>query len=119
VFTDSFYRDYDEQTRAFSQRFKKIHGKPPTGMQASAYGAVMHHLKAIKEAGTDAAEPVMAKMRATPINDFMMRNGTLRVDGRVIRDLHLLKAKVPDASKHEWDLLQVVDTIKSEDAFRP
>jgi branched-chain amino acid transport system substrate-binding protein len=119
TFTDTFYWDYNDQTRAFSERFKKIHGKPPTGMQASTYGAVMHYLKAIKETGTDAAKPVMAKMRETPINDFMTTNGKLRIDGRVIRDLYLLKAKAPAASKHEWDLLEVVATIKGEDAFRP
>ncbi len=33
MFTDSFYWDYNDQTRAFSERFKKIHGKPPTGMR--------------------------------------------------------------------------------------
>jgi len=119
TFTESFYWDQNDQTRAFAERFKKIHGKPPTSMQASMYGAVMHYLKAVKEVNTDAAGPVMKKMRETPINDFMTKDGVLRADGRVIRDLYLLKAKSPAQSKHEWDLLEVVSTIKGENAFRP
>ncbi len=35
----------------------------------------------------------MARMRATPINDFMTTNGRIRKDGRVIRDLYLMKVK--------------------------
>ena len=81
--------------RAFSQRFYKIHGKMPTMFQASVYGAVMHYLKAIDATGTDEAKAVMAKMRATPINDFMTTNGRIREDGRVIRDLYLMQVKTP------------------------
>ena len=39
-------------------------------VQAGLYSAVTHYLKAIKAAGTDAADPVIAKMKATPVNDF-------------------------------------------------
>ena len=31
----------------------------------------------------------MAKMHEMPINDFMTKNGKLREDGRVIRDMYL------------------------------
>jgi branched-chain amino acid transport system substrate-binding protein len=43
-------------------------------------------------------------MRATPINDFMTRNGRIREDGRVIRDLYLLQVKTPAESHGEWTL---------------
>jgi branched-chain amino acid transport system substrate-binding protein len=36
---------------------------------------------------TDEAKAVMAKMKEVPINDFMTRNGRIREDGRVIRDM--------------------------------
>ena len=119
TFTEAFYWDQNDETRKFSRRFKEIHGKPPTMMQASMYGAVIHYLKAVQAAGTDAAKPVMAKMKATPINDFMTKNGQVREDGRVIRDLYLMRAKKPSESKGEWDLLEVVQTIPGKDAFRP
>ena len=87
--------------------------------QASMWGAVTHYLKAVQAAGTDAAEPVMAKMREMPVNDFMTTNGRVREDGRVIRDMYLMRAKRPQESRGEWDLLEVVRTIPGDQAFRP
>ena len=119
VFSQPYYWDQNEATRAFAARFRAAHGKPPTAFQASCWGAVTHYLNAVKAAGTDAAGPVMAKMRETRINDFMTRDGYIRQDGRVIRDMLLLRVKRPQDSKGEWDLLEVAETIKGEDAFRP
>ncbi len=119
VFTEAFYWDQNDQTRAFSARFQRIHGRPPTMFQASMWGAVTHYLKAIQAAGTDASQPVMAKMRELPINDFMTTNGSLRADGRVIRDMYLMKAKQPSQARGEWDLLEVAQTIPGAEAFRP
>ena len=73
----------------------------------------------MQAAGTDASVPVMAKMRETPINDFMTSNGRIREDGRVIRDMYLMLAKRPQDARGEWDLLEVVQTIPGEQAFRP
>ncbi|WP_421993381.1 ABC transporter substrate-binding protein [Roseococcus sp.] len=119
VFTEAYYWDQNEQTRAFSTRFARIHGRPPTMFQASMWGAVTHYLNAVKAAGTDATPAVMAKMRETPINDFMTRNGRIREDGRIIRDMYLMRAKAPAQSRGEWDLLDVVKTIPGDEAYRP
>ena len=119
VFTEAYYWDQNDATRGFAQRFQRIHGRPPTMFQASMWGAVTHYLKAEQAAGPDAAAPVMAKMRETPINDFMTRTGTIRADGRVMRDMYLMRAKAPRAAQGEWDLLEVVQTIPAEEAFRP
>jgi branched-chain amino acid transport system substrate-binding protein len=61
----------------------------------------------------------MEKMRAIPINDLMTKNGKLRIDGTVIRDMFLLRAKPPAQSHGEWDLLEVVQTMPGSEAFRP
>ena len=119
VFTEAYYWDQDDQTRAFASRFARTHGRPPTMFQASMWGAVTHYLKAVQAASTDAAPAVMAKMREMPINDFMTRNGRIREDGRVIRDMYLMRAKRPSESRSEWDLLEVVKTIPGDQAFRP
>ena len=119
LFVAAFYWDQNDATRAFAERFRKLHGAMPTMFQASIYGAVMHYLKAIDAAGTDEARAAMAKMRATPINDFMTHDGRIREDGRVIRDLYLLKVKTPAESHGEWDLASVIATIPGEQAFRP
>ncbi len=119
LFVAAFYWDQNDETRAFAERFRTLHGAMPTMFQASVYGAVMHYLKAIDAAGTDEAGAVMAKMRATPINDFMTKNGSIREDGRVIRDLYLVQVKTPAESHGEWDLAKVIATIPGEKAFRP
>ena len=78
-----------------------------------------HYLKAVKAAGTSEAKAVMAKMRELPINDFMTRNGSIRADGRVIRDMYLMQAKPPEESKGAWDLVKMVATVPGNEAFRP
>jgi branched-chain amino acid transport system substrate-binding protein len=119
LFTEAFYWDQNDETRAFSKRFMAKHGKPPTMMQAGVYSAATHYLKAVKEAGTDEANAVIAAMKKLPINDFMTKNGWIREDGRVMREMYLLEAKKPSESKGEWDLMKVVATISAEDSVRP
>lgn len=119
IFTEAYYWDQNDETRAFATRFARLHGRPPTMFQASMWGAVTHYLKGVQAAGTDAAGPVMAKMREMPINDFMTRNGRIREDGRIIRDMYLMRAKRPADQRGEWDLLEVVQTIPGDQAFRP
>ena len=58
-------------------------------------------------------------MRATPINDFMTKNGKLREDGRVMRDMYLFEVKKPAESKGEWDIYKLVQKIPAAQAFRP
>ena len=118
-FTEAFYWDLDDATRAFSARFTKLFGRPPTSLQASVYGAVLHYLKSVQAAGTEDADKVAAAMKAMPINDFMTKNGRIREDGRVIRDMYLLQAKAPGESKGEWDLAKLVATVPGDEAFRP
>lgn len=119
VFTTAFYWDADEETRAWSARFEERAGQKPSMVQAGVYSSVLHYLKAVEAAGTDDAATVMAKMRELPINDFFTKDGVLREDGRVIRDMHLVEVKSPDESEGPWDYLNVLQTIAGEDAFRP
>lgn len=120
IFSMPYYWDHDAPSRDFAARFaKQWKNRPPTAFQASTWGAVTHYLKAIDAAGTDEAGAVMEKMRAMPVNDFMTKNGKLRIDGTVERDMFLLRAKKPAESKSEWDLLDVAEVIPAKDAFRP
>jgi branched-chain amino acid transport system substrate-binding protein len=120
IFTEAFYWDQNDETRAFSKRFAARHNqRPPTSLQAGTYSATLHYLKATAAAGTLEASAVMAKMREIPVNDFMTRNGRLREDGRLVRDMYLLEVKSPKESKGEWDLLKVLSSISGDEAFRP
>jgi branched-chain amino acid transport system substrate-binding protein len=120
LFTEAYYWDQNDETRAFSKRFAERHGgKPPTMFQAGIYSAAMHYLKAVKAAGTDETKAVMTQMKSIPVNDFMTKNGSIREDGRMMRDMYLLQAKKPSESKGEWDLMNVIATIPADQAFRP
>jgi branched-chain amino acid transport system substrate-binding protein len=115
---EAFYWDQNAQTRAWADRFFKLTGRMPSGVQASNYEAAMHYLKAVRAAGTDAAGPVLKKMHETKINTFMTKDGYIRDDGRVMRDLYLYKVKKPSESKRPWDYYKVVRTIPAAQAFR-
>ena len=119
MLTDAFYWDLNDETRAFSKRFFAKRGVMPNMYQAGVAGAVTHYLKALKAVGTNQTEAVMAKMRELPINDFMTKNGKLREDGRVIRDMYLFQVKTPTESKGPWDYYQLIKTVPGEQAFRP
>lgn len=120
VFTDSFYWDLDDKTRAWSKKFMERHGgRAPTSAQAGVYGSVLHYLKAIKEAGTDEAVAVAKKMKELPVNDFWSDNYKIRQDGRLVRDMYLFEVKKPSESKGPWDYYKLLARIPGEEAFRP
>lgn len=119
LLTSPFYWDLNDETRAFSKRFFEKRKIMPSLYQAGVYSAVAHYLKAMKSAGTDKPDVTMAEMRKLPINDFMTKNGTLREDGRVIREMHVFEVKKPGESKAAWDYYKHVRTVPGEDAFRP
>jgi branched-chain amino acid transport system substrate-binding protein len=118
-FVEAFYWDQSDETRAFSKRFWQEYGQPPTQVQAGTYSAAMHYLKAVQAVGSKDTKSIMARMKETPINDFMTKSGKIREDGRVIRHMYLLGTKDKQESKGEWDLMKIVATIPGEDAFRP
>jgi len=119
LISSPFYYDMTPEARAYTDRFAKEIGRPPSFIQAGTYGAVLHYLKAVQAAGTDEAKAVLAEMRKMPINDFMTKNGSIRPDGRVIRDMYLMQAKTPEESKGQWDLMKMIATVPGNEAFRP
>ena len=119
LLTTSFYWDMDEQTRAWSKRYMDKMNKAPTMWQAGVYSSVMHYLKAVQAAGTDAPLKVTAKMREMPIEDFFSRHGHLREDGKMVHDVYLVQVKKPEESKYPWDYYKVLATIPGAQAFAP
>jgi branched-chain amino acid transport system substrate-binding protein len=116
--TEAFYWDQNDETRAWSKRFMEKINHAPTMVQAGVYGAVMHYLNAIKAIGSDDGLTVVKKMKETPINDFMTKNGKILENGRVIRDMYLFEVKKPAESKGPWDYYKQIATIPGEQAFK-
>ena len=119
ILTTGFYWDLNDDTRKWSRRFFERHKRMPTMAQAGVYSSTMHYLNAVKAAGTDDTQTVMAKMRSMPINDFFAKNGYIREDGRMIHDMYLVQVKSPAESKSPWDYYKILTTIPGKDAFMP
>ena len=119
VLTEAFYWDQNDETRAWTKRFRAKRDKIPSMLTAGAYSATLHYLKAVQAAGTDDAKAVMAKMREIPVNDVMTKNGKLREDGRLIRDMYLFQVKSPAESKSKDDIYKLLATVPGDEAYRP
>ena len=78
-----------------------------------------HYLKAVQAAGTDETGAVMAKMKAMPVNDFFAKNGRIREDGRMVKEMYLFEVKKPSESKYPWDYYKLKATIPADEAFLP
>jgi branched-chain amino acid transport system substrate-binding protein len=123
TFTESFYWDLNEQTRAWSKRFaeKASNHAMPSMTQAGNYAAVLHYLKALEALGGNPHDgaKVVAKMKELPTDDPLFGKGPLRADGRRIIPAYLFEVKKPEESKYPWDYYKLVATIAPEDAAKP
>ncbi|MCE4540095.1 ABC transporter substrate-binding protein [Pelomonas sp. P7] len=115
--TDSWYWNQSPEARAWSRRFFEKMKRMPSSLQAADYSAVSHYLKAVDAAKTDDADKVLAKMKATPINDFYTKGTIRKEDGRGVHDMFLLQVKSAKESTEPWDYFKVVTRIPGEEAF--
>jgi branched-chain amino acid transport system substrate-binding protein len=120
VLTEAFYWDLNDQTREFSKRFAaRSKSRVPTQIQAGAYSATLHYLKAVEALKSNATGPVIARMKATPTQDPLFGSGYIREDGRKMHDIYLFEVKTLEESKAPWDYYKTIATIPAEKAFRP
>jgi branched-chain amino acid transport system substrate-binding protein len=115
--TDSWYWDTNDQTRAWSKRFFEKMKKEPSSLHAADYSAATFYLDAVKATGTDDADKVMTQMRKAKVNDFFMKNGYVRADGRMIHDMYLYEVKAQADSKYPWDYYKLMATVPGDQAF--
>ena len=121
-FTETFYWDMNDQTRAFSKRFMERHKKsPPTMVHAGNYAVVLHYLKALEALGGNPHDgrTVVAKMKEMPTDDPLFGKGTIQPNGRKLHPAYLFEVKKASESKHPWDYYKLVATIPADEAFTP
>jgi branched-chain amino acid transport system substrate-binding protein len=120
IFTETFYWDMTDKTRAFAKRFaERNRGIHPTMIHAGVYAGVTHYLKAVEALKGDDGAKVIAKMKELPTDDPLFGKGTIRVDGRKVHPAYLFEVKKPAESKGPWDYYKLRSTIPAEQAFRP
>jgi len=119
-FTEAYYWDQNDRTRAFAKRFaEKFKNRMPTMIQAGFYSAALGYLNAVKAAGTDDPDKVMAQLKATKWDDPIFGKSWIRPDGRKMHDMYLFEVKTPAESKGPWDYYKQLATIPADEAFRP
>ena len=122
-FTETFYWDLNDGTRAFSKRFsERMKNKQmPTMVQAGIYASVNHYLKALVAMGGNPHDGVkiVDKMKEMPTDDALFGKGVIQANGRKIHPGYLFEVKKPEESKYPWDYYKLIATIPAEEAFTP
>ena len=122
-FTETFYWDMDDKTRAFSKRFsdKMKNNAPPTMVQAGVYAGVRHYLKALDALGGNPHDgvKVVEKMKSMPTEDDLFGKGEIQPNGRTIHSAYLFEVKKPSESKGPWDFYKLVGSVPGDQAFTP
>jgi branched-chain amino acid transport system substrate-binding protein len=120
IFTETFYWDLNDQTRAWSKRFAAANGgKYPTMDHAGVYAVILHYLKAVDAIKSDDGTKAVAEMKKLPTDDPLFGKGTIRADGRKIHPAYLFEVKKPSESKGPYDYYKLRATIPADQAFRP
>ncbi|MBV5269479.1 MAG: ABC transporter substrate-binding protein [Afipia sp.] len=122
-FTETFYWDLNDNTRAFSKRFQaRMKNKAmPTTVQAGVYSSLLHYFKVLDAMGGNSRDGVkiVEKMKATPTDDIIFGKGTIQPNGRKLHPAYLFEVKKPEESKGPWDYYKLIATIPADQAFTP
>ena len=123
TFTETFYWDLNDGTRAFAKRFsERMKNKQmPTMVQAGVYSSIANYLKTLEKAGGNSHDGVkiVDAMKAMPTDDALFGKGTIQPNGRKIHPGYLFQVKKPEESKGPWDYYKLLATIPAEEAFTP
>ena len=123
IFTETFYWDLNDGTRAFTKRFsERMKNKQvPTMVQAGVYASVLHYLKALDAMGANPRDGVKAveHMKSMPTDDPLFGKGIIQLNGRKVHPAYLFGIKTPQESKGPWDYYKLIATIPAEEAFTP
>ena len=119
-FTDAWYWNMDEESRAWADRFQEETGTRPSFAHAANYSAALQYLEAVQRAETDESDAVVEELEGLKVDDVFLRNGEIRAeDHRVIHDVYLAEVKQKDEVEEEWDYEEILTTIPADKAFMP
>ncbi len=120
LFTTPWEWTLDKQSREWADRFTARTKVRPSFIQAGDYDSAWHYLEAVRRAGTDDADKVVAALEGYKFSDFFARNAEVRKqDHAVIKDAYLARVKGPSEVKEPWDYVQILNKIPAGEAFQP
>jgi branched-chain amino acid transport system substrate-binding protein len=122
-FTETFYWDMNDETRAFSKKFaaRMKSGAPPTMVHAGVYSGLRHYFKALDALGGNSHDgiKIVEMMKSMPTDDPLFGKGSIQPNGRKIHPAYLFEVKKPSESKGPWDFYKLVGTVPGDQAFTP
>jgi len=122
-FTETFYWDLNDQTRAFGKRYSERSKTKaqPSMIQAGVYAGLLHYFKALEAMGGNPHDgaKIVAKMKDMPTDDALFGKGEIQPNGRKIHPAYLFEVKAPAESKGPWDYYKLIGTTPADKAFRP
>ncbi len=122
-FTETFYWDLNDGTRAFAKRFsdRMKNKNQPTMVQAGIYASIIHYMKALDANGSNPRDGVkmVDKMKSMPTDDALFGKGEIQPNGRKVHPGYLFEVKKPEESKYPWDYYKLIATIPANEAFTP
>ncbi|NKZ06697.1 ABC transporter substrate-binding protein [Actinomadura latina] len=119
-YTDMWYWNLDDRSRAWADKFQAKVGKRPTANMGANYSAALQYLEAVQRAGTDKSDAVVKQLEGAKIDDMFARNGTIRPqDHLLLHDAYLSQVKPSSEVKEPWDYVKILKTIPAAEAFQP
>lgn len=117
AFMVPFYWNADDESRALNERFEAANpGRAMSEEQSGVYGGTLAFLEGVKAANSTDGDKVVAAMKEAEYDDIY-GPGRILANGRKVHDMQLYRAKTPDQSESEWDLLEFVATVPAAEAF--
>ena len=115
--TESWYWDQNEESRKWARRYFEKMKKMPSSLQAANYSATLQYLHAVKAVNSDDATKVLAHLKKAKLNDMYVKGGSVRGDGRMMKEQYLYQIKALEESRYPWDYYKLVKTVPAEQAF--
>lgn len=120
LYTTPWEWNLDKQSREWADRFMARTKARPSFIQAGDYDAAWQYLEAVRRAGTDDVDKVVAALEGYKFSDFFARNGEVRKQDHImIHDAYLARVKGPGEVKEPWDYIQILNKIPANEAFQP
>lgn len=120
LLTTAFYWNFNDATRAWSERFEKQSGgRMPNMNHAGVYSNVRAYLDLVAANNSDDGPLIIQAMKSANLKDPLFANLKVRQDGRAVHDMYLARVKTPAESKGPWDYYDILATIPADEAFKP
>jgi branched-chain amino acid transport system substrate-binding protein len=120
VFTTAWYWNMDGDAREWDNRFFARTKTRATFAMAADYSGTWQYLEAVRRAGTDDADKVVAQLEGYRFSDFFARHAQIRKQDHVnVHDAYLAQVKAPSDIKQPGDYVKILQTIPAAQAFQP